>query len=104
MRTDILFDDVQKEDIEEEEAFRSTEPIENEDTEQSHVLVSDICNLLEVPQDAKDILRDVDILNCTCESILSTGITMIKTMIIDAGVEHELASRLIKHIVESVKK
>ena len=104
MRTDILFDEVENENIKGEEGPRSTESIENEDTERSHVLVSDICNLLEIPQNAKDVLGDVDILNCTCESILSTGVTMIKTMIIDAGIEHELASRLIKNIVESVKK
>lgn len=89
MRTDVLFDEVISYEVpgEDEQVGidgGSSEAKTNQN-ETASTLVSDICNELRLSDGTLCILEEMDLLHITCESFISPGITLLKSMLVDAG-------------------
>jgi hypothetical protein len=91
MRTDILF-----EDTSESSDIIFEECIVNEQS----MLLSALCEKINISQKVSSILKEMEILHTTCESFLSPGVTLLKGMLIDAGIDKDIASSLIEEAVK----
>jgi hypothetical protein len=95
MRTDVLFQELgvvcQEEQKEKKEHIGS-------------ILVSDICEKLELPSDQCSILHNMDLYGSTCEAFLAPGYTMIKSMLVDGGMTETHVCMLLKEVMSAWKK
>ena len=98
MRTDILFD----ENGSEEEEVMNTSIFVHEEETIGSVLVSDMCIELKLSEVEMSILNEMDLLDITCESLLSPGITLLKKMLLSGGINGEIADSLVKKATAAV--
>lgn len=84
MRTDILYDNNET----------STNENSGNSTKTGAVLVSEICTKLNVSNDVIQILRDMDLWDITCESLLAPGPTL-KKMLLDCNLDEKCVTSLI---------
>jgi hypothetical protein len=75
---------------------------EHHETKTSPLLVSDLCDQLELSNTEKRILEDMDMLEMTIESFLSPGITMLKMMLQDSLLKDASVDRLVHTAVRTI--
>ena len=101
MRTDILFD-------EHETCEHKVDGIVNYEQgqggESKTTLVSEVCADLKFTADMVHILRRMDLLDITCESLLAPGATLMKQMLIDCGLNANSVKLLINEATAIVEK
>jgi len=103
MRTDVLFDEQQDHEEKKEEDLKSD--VEDADGELSKglVLVSEICKEIELSSAEMRILFEMDLLESTCEAMLAPGITLMKHMLIDAGIDRSVVNVLFEKAIAEAK-
>ncbi len=96
MRTDVLYDEaIQSIDGDEESCSENNNPT-------GSMIVSDICKELQLADGIFCILEEMDLLYITCESFLSPGITLLKRMLIDGGIDEEIVRTLVHKVMKAV--
>eukprot|EP00978_Attheya_sp_CCMP212_P011158 scaffold27342_cov45-Attheya_sp.AAC.2 len=75
---------------------------EHHETKANPLLVSDLCDQLELSNTEKGILEDMDMLEMTIESFLSPGITMLKMMLQDSLLQETSVDRLVHTAVDTI--
>ena len=93
MRTDILFEDTCDRET-------SDKILEEGVVNEQSMLLSALCEKLDIPLEVSSILKEMDLLETTCISFLSPGATLMKCMLIDAGIDESIVSSLIEEVVK----
>merc|ERR1712024_279561 len=91
MRTDILFDDFNEE---------SNSDSEDGTVDEKGMILSVLCEKISIPPKITAILDEMDLSQMSCRSFLSPGVTLLKRMLIDAGVDEGNALFLIDEAVK----
>lgn len=101
MRTDILFDG---HETCEEKVDGIVNYVQGQGRESTTTLVSEVCADLKFTADMVHILRRMDLLDITCESLLAPGATLMKQMLIDCGLGANSVKLLINEATAIVEK
>mmetsp|Transcript_7956 Transcript_7956/g.11354 ORF Transcript_7956/g.11354 Transcript_7956/m.11354 type:complete len:452 (-) Transcript_7956:29-1384(-) len=118
MRTDVMFD-VEDDCIENDVECSETSPqryrgeinLTNEVSQRdksikdqrSPLLVTELCQQLQMSPKIVDTLHQMDLLQITCESFLSPGITLLRQMLIDAGLSKDDVVELIRVVSNCIR-
>lgn len=103
MRTDILFDEIINNDNHEQTEACDSQLGNTRKKENTVTLVSDLCTELEFQETYIEILNDLNLLSISCESLLSPGITLLRQMLIDCGIDMDTVHRLTARALEVMK-
>ena len=114
MRTDVLFEVqtnlVVDDEVKEENCHSALSRVENalNDEEKGNgsamELLIHICDEMNLSEDDVRILDEMSLLHITPYAFISPGITMLKQMLIDGGIEEKTASSLIHQATLIVSK
>jgi hypothetical protein len=78
--------------------------VQGQGRESTTTLVSEVCADLKFTADMVHILRRMDLLDITCESLLAPGAILMKQMLIDCGLGANSVKLLINEATAIVKK
>jgi hypothetical protein len=101
MRTDIVFDEII--DNDNNLQTKACDIQLGHTRKKESTLVSDLCADLEFQETYIDILNDLNLLSISCESLLSPGITLLRQMLIDCGIDTDAVHRLTARALEVMK-
>ena len=94
MRTDILFADT-KDQREKNVDDRHYGNVPQQSSRSTVDTVSDLCSQIEMSAEYIGILRTMDLLDITVDSFVAPGITLLKAMLEDAGIDTYSAELLV---------
>lgn len=101
MRTDILFEEngTCKEKVTGILDYEEDLSLNN-----SGILVSKLCNELNFTEDTIGVLRGMDLLDISCESLLAPGTTILKSILLDCGLREDAVELFINGAQRVVEK
>lgn len=100
MRTDILFDEI----INDNNGQTKACDIPLGDTRKKEsTLVSDLCAELEFQESHIEILNALNLYHISPQSLLSPGMTLLRQMLIDCGIDTDAVHRLTARALEVMK-
>lgn len=99
MRTDILFDEIIHDDI----CDAQKNACDTHQVKKESILVSDICAELEFQEKYIDILHELNLFSISCESLLSPGITLLRKMLVDCGIDTDTVHRFTARALDVIK-
>jgi hypothetical protein len=109
MRTDVLFQEQHNEHTHtnipvSNNANTTTNSSSSDDDLQQLDLVSDLCKKINMAPNEIQIISDMDLLFISIDAFISPGVTSLRMMLIDAGLNHDVVATLIQHAVSLIKK
>mmetsp|Transcript_12620 Transcript_12620/g.15516 ORF Transcript_12620/g.15516 Transcript_12620/m.15516 type:complete len:424 (+) Transcript_12620:504-1775(+) len=107
MRTDVLFEEIDNDLIKRNgiscaSASDTQEKAENESVSNKPELMSNICNEMNISKKDILLLEEMQLLQITPEAFISPGVTLLKQMLIDAGMECETVLSLVQRAMKSL--
>jgi hypothetical protein len=103
MRTDILFDEVIHNNDTCNEQMKACDTQQQKQVKNESTLVSDLCVELEFQDKYIEILNELNLFTISCESLLSPGITLLRQMLIDCGIDTDTVHRFTTRALDVVK-
>ena len=82
----------------------TTTPSNMNDEKDDIQLLIHICDEMNISSKDKEILNGMDLLHSSLEAFISPGITLLKHMLLDAGMEEGIVNNLIQRSVALVKR
>lgn len=96
MRTDVVFD---QGNYDESEHLLTGQM----QSKNKNILVADVCNELAMNEQNKEILKKLDLYSVSCKSMLSPGITLLRNMLMECGMDDDTVQNLTRRVLEVAK-
>ena len=106
MRTDVLFDEHETSTVlDDKQQIDSIAGVEDDtigigdENPPEFELLIDVCKKLNLSQTDTQILDDMGLLYVSLDAFISPGITLLKEMLVDGGLQHDLVQTLIQRVI-----